>query len=145
MIDLVSRIILLHGIRKWFASMNWFVMHRNPMKKKSFELTKVLLSARQRMLLFMISCSSFLKMVESMPCLSKYETSILSIRITSSFQKGTSRQSLTFAQNEGEVNTMSSNGQFLVIGSTKAYVKVFDVSRRSVSMSDVRSISLFVS
>ena len=84
-------------------------------------------------------------MVESMPCLSKYETSILSIRITSSFQKGTSRQSLTFAQNEGEVNTMSSNGQFLVIGSTKAYVKVFDVSRRYVSMIDVRSISLFVS
>jgi ribosomal protein S1 len=46
--------------------------------------------------------------------------------------KGTSRQSLTFAQNEGEVNTINSNGSYLVIGSTKGYVKVFDISRRYV-------------
>ncbi|CAF0970919.1 unnamed protein product [Rotaria sordida] len=48
-----------------------------------------------------------------------------------SFQ-GTSRQTLAFAQNEGEVNTMNSNGSFLVIGSTKGYVKVFDISRREL-------------
>ncbi|CAF1379534.1 unnamed protein product [Adineta steineri] len=48
-----------------------------------------------------------------------------------SFQ-GTSRQSLTFAQNEGEVNRMNSNASFLVIGSTKGYVKVFDISRREL-------------
>jgi len=46
------------------------------------------------------------------------------------YQKGTSRQSLTFAQNEGEVNTINSNGSFLVMGSTKGHVKVFDISRR---------------
>ena len=44
--------------------------------------------------------------------------------------QGTSRQSLTFAQNEGEVSTMSSNAAFLVIGSTKGFIKVFDISRR---------------
>ncbi|UJR28505.1 hypothetical protein I4U23_009743 [Adineta vaga] len=48
-----------------------------------------------------------------------------------SFQ-GTSRQSLTFGQNEGEVSTISSNTSFLVMGSTKGYVKVFDISRREL-------------
>ena len=55
------------------------------------------------------------------------------LKIIASFffdQQGTSRQSLTFAQNEGEVSTMNSNGSFLVVGSTKGYVKVFDISRR---------------
>lgn len=46
--------------------------------------------------------------------------------------QGTSRQSLTFSQNEGEVTTMNSNGTFLVIGSSKGYVKIFDVSRREL-------------
>ena len=45
-------------------------------------------------------------------------------------EQGSSRQALTFAQNEGEVNSINSNGSYLVIGSTKGYVKVFDVSRR---------------
>jgi hypothetical protein len=56
----------------------------------------------------------------------------LSLKIISSFfdQQGTSRQSLTFAQNEGEVSIINSNGSFLVMGSTRGYVKVFDISRR---------------
>ncbi|CAF0995675.1 unnamed protein product [Adineta ricciae] len=48
-----------------------------------------------------------------------------------SFQ-GTSRQSLAFGQNEGEVTIMNSNASFLVIGSNKGYVKVFDISRREL-------------
>lgn len=44
--------------------------------------------------------------------------------------QGTSRQSLNFAQNEGEVNIISSNASFLVMGSNKGYIKVYDISRR---------------
>ncbi|CAF1609107.1 unnamed protein product [Didymodactylos carnosus] len=47
-----------------------------------------------------------------------------------SFQ-GTSRQQLTFAQNEGDACNMNLNGSYLVVGSTKGFVKVFDISRSS--------------
>jgi hypothetical protein len=141
------RITLRCGIRNRFVSTNSSVMHRNRTQRKWFAMKKVSNQTATNNDRITFSSGSFACSPSNVVLFDQllfiHENGRVNV---ASFQvdhphsttvrtlvcalQGTSRQSLSFAQNEGEVNSMSSNGSYLVIGSTKGYVKVFDISRR---------------